>query len=126
MSLGRIPLGSSFSRTYGRFVLAMTAVLLASAGAAFADELKPADAKGIEFFESKIRPVFVAHCYKCHSRAEGKSEGGLLLDTRDAIRKGGDRGPAVVPGDSQASVLLTASHPIGAPHIAQRLRETAR
>ena len=72
---------------------------------------KPAgdEAKGIAFFESKIRPVLVEHCYKCHSvGAAGKPKGGLLLDSRKTIRAGGDSGPAVVPGDPGASLLLTA------------------
>ncbi len=55
---------------------------------------------GVAFFESKIRPVLVKHCYECHSAEAGKSKGGLLLDTREGIRAGGDRGPAVVPGES--------------------------
>ena len=66
------------------------------------------DTKGIAFFESKIRPVLVQHCCKCHSVGAGKSEGGRLLDSRKTIRAGGDRGPAVVPGDSKGSLLLTA------------------
>ncbi len=70
----------------------------------------PADnpAKGIAFFEAKIRPVLVENCYKCHSAAAGKSQGGLQLDTKKGIRAGGDRGPAVVPGNPDASLLLTA------------------
>ncbi len=60
------------------------------------------------FFESKIRPVLVQHCYQCHSAKAGKSEGGLRLDSRRGIRAGGDRGAAIVPGDSKKSVLLTA------------------
>ncbi|MGK0189959.1 MAG: hypothetical protein ACI9R3_005778 [Verrucomicrobiales bacterium] len=60
------------------------------------------------FFESKIRPVLVAHCYKCHSFEGGKSKGGLLLDTRDGIRKGGDSGSAVVPGKVDESLLVAA------------------
>ena len=63
---------------------------------------------GVRFFESNIRPVLVKHCYECHSHQSGSSEGGLRLDTRDAIRAGGDRGPAVVPGSSEKSILLTA------------------
>jgi hypothetical protein len=66
------------------------------------------DAAGIAFFESKIRPVLVEHCYKCHSLGASKPKGGLLLDSRQAIRAGGDSGPAVVPGDPEASLLLTA------------------
>src|SRR5262249_989169 len=50
----------------------------------------------VEFFEQKIRPVLVAHCYKCHATDAKKVRGGLLLDSRAGLRKGGDTGPAVV------------------------------
>jgi cytochrome c553 len=62
----------------------------------------------IEFFEKKIRPALVKHCYECHSTEGGKVKGGLLLDTRDASRLGGDSGPAVVPFKPEESLLLTA------------------
>ena len=62
----------------------------------------------LEFFEKKIRPVLVKHCYECHSAEGEEMEGGLLLDTRAAIRKGGESGPAVVPNDPQKSLLLDA------------------
>ena len=65
-------------------------------------------AEDAAFFESRIRPVLVEHCYECHSAETGRSKGGLMLDTRDAIRAGGDTGPAVVPGDPAKSLLLTA------------------
>ena len=61
-----------------------------------------------DFFEAKVRPVLVDRCYGCHSVEAGKSKGGLLLDTRDGIRKGGDTGPAVVPGDLEKSLLVQA------------------
>src|SRR5260370_18162833 len=80
--------------------------VVATAGQSAAD--KNEDAKGIAFFESKIRPVLVDNCYKCHSVAAGKSQGGLQLDSKKGIRAGGDRGPAVVPGDPDASLLLAA------------------
>jgi Protein of unknown function (DUF1553)/Protein of unknown function (DUF1549)/Planctomycete cytochrome C len=64
------------------------------------------DREQMDFFEKKIRPVLVEHCYKCHSAAAKKPKGGLLLDTRDAARKGGDTGPAVVPGEPDKSLLL--------------------
>ena len=63
---------------------------------------------GIRFFESNIRPILVKHCYECHSSQSGSAEGGLRLDSRDAIRVGGDRGRAIVPGASEESLLLTA------------------
>jgi hypothetical protein len=83
---------------------AAVAALLAAQGLLAADN----DAQGIAFFESRIRPVLVKSCYQCHSAAAPKVRAGLLLDTRDGIRKGGDGGPAVVPGDAEASLLLKA------------------
>ncbi|WP_020473936.1 DUF1549 domain-containing protein [Zavarzinella formosa] len=65
-------------------------------------------AEQVAFFEKKIRPVLVAQCYSCHSEEAKKEKGGLLLDTRDAIRKGGETGPAVVPNDLRRSLLLKA------------------
>ena len=61
-----------------------------------------------DFFESKIRPVLAEKCYGCHSVESGKSKGGLLLDTREGVRTGGDTGPAVVPGDLDKSLLIQA------------------
>ena len=61
---------------------------------------------GVELFEKKIRPALVEHCYKCHSRQAGKERGGLLLDTRDAMRRGGDNGPTIVPGKPAESLLI--------------------
>ncbi|MEN9637920.1 MAG: hypothetical protein RL077_6324 [Verrucomicrobiota bacterium] len=58
-------------------------------------------------FENKIRPILVEHCYECHS-ADKKQKGNLLLDTAAATLKGGDTGPAVVPGDPVKSLLLKA------------------
>ena len=84
-------------------------LLLLGPSLAWAGE-KPArdESEGIAFFESRIRPLLVDHCYKCHSVGAGKPKGGLLLDSRKTIRAGGDSGPAVVPGDPGASLLLTA------------------
>jgi len=63
----------------------------------------------VEFFENKIRPVLIAACYKCHSSEPGnKIKGGLVLDTRAGLLKGGDTGPAVVPGDPGKSLLMKA------------------
>ena len=64
--------------------------------------------EAIEFFEKHVRPVLADNCYKCHSTASGKSKGGLLLDTKDAMLKGGENGPAVVPGDPDKSRLIEA------------------
>ncbi len=61
-----------------------------------------------EFFETKIRPVLVAKCYECHSAAADEPAGGLLLDTREGIRRGGETGHAVVPGELADSLILDA------------------
>src|SRR5262245_727479 len=66
------------------------------------------DAAGLELFEKKVRPLLVEHCYPCHSTAAKKQRGGLLLDTRAGLRKGGDRGPAIVPGKPNESLLIRA------------------
>jgi hypothetical protein len=66
------------------------------------------DRVGSEFFESKIRPVLVDRCQKCHSSAMAKPKGQLRLDTREGARRGGTSGPAVVPGDLEASALYQA------------------
>jgi cytochrome c553 len=84
-----------------RTVLLSTALVLMSAARAGA-------ADGLEFFEKKIRPVLVEHCYSCHSAKAEKQKGGLLLDSRDALRKGGDSGPALVPGKPAESLLMLA------------------
>ncbi len=67
-----------------------------------------ADPAGSEFFEQKIRPILVENCYKCHSPEAEKVKGGFLLDTREHLLKGGDTGPAVVPGEPDKSLLIKA------------------
>ena len=61
-----------------------------------------------EFFEKRIRPVLIKHCYECHSSASSEPKGGLRLDSRDLSRQGGESGPAVVPGNTKKSLLLDA------------------
>src|SRR5437764_392304 len=72
------------------------------------DQAAPADAAGIEFFEKSIRPTLVESCYSCHSADAKKVKGGLLLDTKDGLAKGGDNGAVVVPGDPERSRLVEA------------------
>ena len=61
-----------------------------------------------DFFEKKIRPVLADKCYKCHAQDSEKIKGGLTLDTREGIRRGGDNGSAVEPGDLKESLLIEA------------------
>ncbi|MBC8243057.1 MAG: PSD1 domain-containing protein [Verrucomicrobia bacterium] len=81
---------------------------LGLAWAAWPGGLAAAEPEGVEFFENHIRPLLAQNCYKCHSAEAGKAKGELLLDTRDGLRRGGDSGPAVVPGDPKASLLIRA------------------
>ncbi|MEQ1850069.1 MAG: c-type cytochrome domain-containing protein, partial [Chthoniobacteraceae bacterium] len=64
-------------------------------------------AAGVDFFEKRIRPVLVERCYECHS-AEAKQKGGLVLDTKAGVLKGGDTGPALVAGEPAKSLLIKA------------------
>ena len=78
-----------------------------------ADERQPveaseATAEQLEFFEKKVRPLLVEHCYQCHSVDAERVEGDLLLDSRQAHVDGGDSGPAIVPGDAESSLLIEA------------------
>ena len=66
------------------------------------------DAEMAVFFETKIRPVLVAECYECHSSSAKSVKGGLLIDTRDGIRRGGESGHGVVPGQPADSLILEA------------------
>lgn len=82
---------------------------LALAAAPLPSPAKAADRDGVAFFEAKIRPVLIKHCYQCHSAEAEKSKklrGGLLLDSRRGWREGGDSGPAIVPGKSKDSLLI--------------------
>lgn len=83
------------------FLLAIVA-LLSMTGMLKADE------PGVEFFEKKIRPVLVRHCYQCHAADAKKIGGELLLDSRDGVAKGGEGGVAVVPGKPDESLLIQA------------------
>lgn len=60
------------------------------------------------FFERKIRPVLAEKCYECHSAQAKKLKGGLKLDTKEAALRGGDNGPAVVPGKLDESLIIAA------------------
>ena len=62
----------------------------------------------LEFFESRIRPVLVEHCYQCHSAAASSVKGGLRLDSRAETLAGGDSGTAIIVGDPDQSLLVQA------------------
>ncbi len=79
---------------------------LAAMSVALADE--GLNSEQADFFESKIRPVLVSHCYECHSGDQATPKGGLRLDLRDTTLAGGDSGPSVVAGKPGESTLLQA------------------
>ena len=83
--------------------------LVAAVGAARGDEATSAEARAADqaFFESRIRPLLHDHCLECHAAG---AEGGLRLDSLAALLAGGDSGPAAVPGQPDASLLLKAVH----------------
>ncbi|MGV3534022.1 MAG: PSD1 and planctomycete cytochrome C domain-containing protein [Chthoniobacteraceae bacterium] len=85
--------------------LFFTAILAAGSASALAADPTP---EQVQFFESKVRPVLSAKCYKCHSLEEGKAKGGLTLDSKAGVLKGGDTGEALKPGDPDASLLIQA------------------
>jgi len=65
-------------------------------------------AERVKFFESRIRPTLVEHCYQCHSRTSKEIQGSLVLDSREGVRRGGDSGPAIMPGSPDKSLLIKA------------------
>ena len=67
-----------------------------------------ADRAAQDFFEQQVRPLLVDKCLSCHSTASGKQKGGLLLDSREAILRGGESGPAAKEGDAESSLLYRA------------------
>ena len=89
-----------------RCVLHVFRLLLGSCLASAAFAQIPADQ--VEFFEKKIRPVLEESCYACHSAKRKPPKGGLRLDTREGLRKGGVSGPCIVPGDPENSLLIKA------------------
>lgn len=74
--------------------------ILVAASVHSADAADPSD-----FFETRVRPVLANNCYACHTSSH---LGGLQLDTREHILKGGKSGPALVPGDPERSLIIQA------------------
>ncbi len=74
-----------------------------------ASETNSGKSEALKFFESRVRPILVEHCYACHSSRSDIVKGGLRLDTKSGWQQGGDSGhPAIVPGESDSSPLIEA------------------
>ena len=82
-------------------ILALTMVRTLNAGTV-------SNSEGIAFFENRIRPIFAKHCFPCHSDQMKPAKGGFRLDVPALILKGGGRGPAIVPGKAEESLLVRA------------------
>ena len=80
-------------------VMLVTSLVVQSDGSACADERE-------NLFEAKIRPVLVGTCFRCHGGS--KTSGSLRVDSRENLLKGGQSGPAVVPGKPAESLLIRA------------------
>ena len=61
-----------------------------------------------DFFESRIRPVLIKHCYECHATDSKEVKGGFLLDSQAGLLKGGDSGAAIVHGKPHEGTLVDA------------------
>src|SRR5262245_47089817 len=83
----------------------MNRQLLSSLAVVFSGIATAQNAASPEYFESKIRPIFVGNCSGCHTSS---ALGDLRVDSREALVKGGSRGPAIVPGEPEKSLLITA------------------
>ena len=94
------PMSSTFPLGW-QLIAVVAGWLLSGAGSALAQD-------DTEFFEQKIRPVLVTHCYECHSADAKKLGGKLLLDSRDGVQLGGDSGPAIESGSPDTSLLIKA------------------
>jgi len=83
---------------------------MAGTGAVLGDDARLAapTAEQVAFFEARIRPVLVEHCYRCHSAESTAVKGGLRLDHAGGWRVGGDSGPAILPGKPDESLLIQA------------------
>lgn len=88
--------------------LLMICFSLISASAGRCDDASIENESSNEFFEKEVRPILVARCFECHSGGERAPKGGLRLDSREFVLKGGDTGPAVSLDDPAKSLFLSA------------------
>lgn len=84
------------------------AVLAVIAACCMPPGLRAEEETGTVYFEKKIRPLLVKHCYECHSEEGKQQQGGLLLDRSSGWLKGGETDKAVVPGEPESSLLIKA------------------
>src|SRR3954451_19973202 len=83
--------------------LVLAIALILSSSAVHSLNAQSGPAASPDFFETKIRPIFADNCYGCHTNS---AMGGLRLDSLEALKKGGEHGPAIVAGDPEKSNLI--------------------
>ena len=113
--IGRLQPTRSLPSAFGSAILACFTLICSTLGCftlghfAGAQQPNPSGTQAdIEFFESKIRPLLIAHCQECHSQEHKKTSGGLALDSRDGWQRGGDSGEVIVPKQPDKSLLIQA------------------
>jgi hypothetical protein len=92
------------ARRAGRVLTIVVCCMLANGAVADDKPVTPQEAEAT--FNRDVLPILKQHCYSCHSHAAKKVKGGLVLDSRSGWAKGGDTGPAVVPGKPAESLLI--------------------
>src|SRR5688572_26993450 len=97
-------IGRSYALSMRWFAVTSSVAVVVFGGVASAAD----DAAGVKFFEEKVRPLLVEHCYECHSAEAKELRGTLRLDNQAGWRKGGDLGPAITPGKPKESLLIRA------------------
>jgi hypothetical protein len=100
-------------RRIGLTSLGVIALLASVAGAAPKPLDPPPSKEGAEYFEKKIRPILVRYCYECHSGDPKKAKSNFVLDTREGLRKGGQSGAVIAPGNPDESLLIEAVQYMG-------------
>ena len=91
-----------------RIPIAIILLALSSSVVSAADSKTPFTAEQVKFFDDSVQPLLKANCMKCHGDNPKKLKGELDLRTRGAALKGGDTGPAAVPGKPKESLLVQA------------------
>ena len=97
-----------FLRPIRRLAVAAALVFTAFTSPAAEVPTEKISPEQLAFFEKKIRPVLVTKCYKCHAVDAEKIKGGLVLDTREGTRMGGETGHGITPGDLKDSLVIKA------------------
>ena len=103
----RLPLSRGFRFVFGSQTVWLLALVFVGMGpGSLGSVWAQADTQSGAFFENRIRPILVEHCYPCHSTEAKKAKGGLKLDSREDFLKGGIDGPIVIPGSPEQSRLI--------------------